>query len=49
VSYAGSVRELSVVIAAVLGWKWLGEPGGQHRVAASLLIFAGIALITWKG
>ncbi|MBI3014402.1 MAG: EamA family transporter [Candidatus Tectomicrobia bacterium] len=49
VSYAGSVRELSVVIAAILGWKWLGEPGGQRRVASALLIFAGIALITWKG
>jgi len=49
VSYAGSVREMSVVVAAFLGWKWLGESGGMRRVAAALLIFAGITLITWKG
>lgn len=49
VSYAGSVREMSVLIAVLLGWKGLGEPSGQRRLAAAVLIFAGIVLITWKG
>lgn len=46
VSYAGSVREMSVVVAVLLGWKRLGEPSGLRRRAAGL-IFTGIALVSW--
>ncbi|HYX50921.1 MAG TPA: EamA family transporter, partial [Ktedonobacteraceae bacterium] len=31
VSYAGSVREISVVFAAFVGWRWLGESFGVLR------------------
>ena len=45
VAYAGAVREISVVLAAWIGWRAAGESGGAARLAASLLIFMGIGLI----
>ncbi|MBT9586506.1 EamA family transporter [bacterium] len=45
VAYAGAVRELSVVLAAWIGWRVAGESGGSARLAASLMIFVGIGLI----
>lgn len=45
VSYAGAVREVSVVFASWLGWRLGAEPLGRNRVAASLLVFGGIVLI----
>jgi drug/metabolite transporter (DMT)-like permease len=45
VSYAGAIREVSIVFAALAGWKLLGEPMGRVRVIGSLVIFAGIVLI----
>ncbi len=44
-AYAGAVREISVVFAAWLGWKNLGETQGKRRVVAAALIFLGIFLI----
>ena len=49
VSYAGAVREVSVVFAALVGWRWLGEGFGGWRVAGALLIFAGILVIAIAG
>ena len=49
VSYAGSVREISVVFAAFLGWRWLGEDFGMIRVIGSIFIFAGILVIAVAG
>jgi drug/metabolite transporter (DMT)-like permease len=49
VSYAGAVREISVVFAALVGWRWLGEGFGGWRVAGALLIFAGILVIAVAG
>src|SRR5262249_61011865 len=31
VSYAGAIREISVVFAALVGWRWLGEGFGAVR------------------
>ncbi len=45
VSYAGALRESSVVIAAIAGWLWLGEGFGPLRTTGSVLIFTGILLI----
>jgi drug/metabolite transporter (DMT)-like permease len=45
VSYAGALREVSIVFAALAGRFLLGEPFGALRVAGSLLIFAGIVVI----
>ncbi|HEX6480503.1 MAG TPA: EamA family transporter [Ktedonobacteraceae bacterium] len=49
VSYAGSIREISVVFAAFLGWRWLGEDFGVIRVIGSIFIFAGILVIAVAG
>ena len=45
VSYGGAIREISVVFAAFIGWRWLGEGFGRGRVLGSILIFAGILMI----
>ena len=49
VSYAGSVREISVVFAALLGWRWLGEDFGLIRLIGAILIFTGIFVIAMAG
>ncbi|MGH2543236.1 MAG: EamA family transporter, partial [Ardenticatenaceae bacterium] len=49
VSYAGAVREVSVVFAALMGWLWLGERLGAIRVVGALVIFGGILLIAGTG
>lgn len=45
VSYAGALREVSVVFGALAGWKLLGESFGKLRVIAALLLFCGVILI----
>ena len=49
VSYAGSVREISVVFAAFVGWRWLGESFGAIRLVGTMFIFAGILVIAFGG
>jgi drug/metabolite transporter (DMT)-like permease len=49
VAYAGAVREISVVFAALVGWRWLGESFGAYRTVGALLIFAGIVIIAVFG
>ena len=49
VSYAGAIREVSVVFAAFLGWKLLNEELGAIRLIGSGLIFAGILVIALAG
>jgi len=49
VSYSGAIREMSVVIGAFLGWKFLGEKMGRMRVAGAIVIFAGILVIAVFG
>jgi drug/metabolite transporter (DMT)-like permease len=45
VSYAGAVREVSVVFGALAGWWFLKEGMGGIRVLGAFVIFAGIVLI----
>ena len=49
VSYVGPVREVSVVIGAWIGIRYLGEQGGSLRIAASILVALGIGLIAMFG
>lgn len=49
VSYAGAIREISVVLAALVGWRWLGEQFGILRTIGAVLIFAGIFVISLAG
>jgi len=48
-SYVGPVREISVVMSAWIGVRFLGERGGRGRIAAALSVAAGIALIALGG
>ena len=49
VSYAGAIREASIVLGALAGWLYLGEQFGRVRLAGSLVMFAGIVLIALAG
>jgi drug/metabolite transporter (DMT)-like permease len=49
VSYAGAIREVSVVMGAFAGWKFLGERLGGWRVVGAAVIFAGILVIAAWG
>jgi uncharacterized membrane protein len=45
VGYVVSLRECSVVLAAVIGWRFLGEASGPRRVAAACTVAAGVVLL----
>jgi drug/metabolite transporter (DMT)-like permease len=45
VSYAGAVREISIVFGALAGWKWMNEDFGARRTVGALLMFMGIVVI----
>jgi drug/metabolite transporter (DMT)-like permease len=49
VSYVGPVREVSVVIGAWIGVRFMAEQGGGLRIAASAIVATGIALIALRG
>lgn len=49
VSYSGAVREISVVMGAFAGWRFLGERLGGWRIAGAAIIFTGILLIALWG
>ena len=48
-SYAGAIREVSVVIGALAGWRLLGEKMGGVRLLGAAVIFAGILTIALFG
>jgi drug/metabolite transporter (DMT)-like permease len=48
-SYAGSIREVSVVFGAFAGWWFLKERLGAVRVLGAVIIFAGILIIALFG
>jgi drug/metabolite transporter (DMT)-like permease len=49
VSYVGAIREVSIVLAALVGWRWLGEGLGRVRLAGAALTFAGVLVIAAFG
>lgn len=49
VNYAGAIREVSIVFAAIMGWRWLGERFGAVRTAGAIVIVAGILVIAVAG
>ena len=48
-SYAGAVREVSVVFGALAGWWFLKEKMGGIRLLGAIIIFAGIMVIAVFG
>lgn len=49
ISYSGAIREVSVVLGAFAGWKFIGEKMGVRRLIGSVIIFIGILLIALLG
>lgn len=49
VSYSGAIREVSAVIGAFLGWKFLNEQMGGVRVIGSVIVFTGVMVIAIFG
>lgn len=45
VSYIAALRESSVVLAALLGWRVLREPYGGRRILASIVVALGLILL----
>lgn len=48
-NYSEAIREVSVVIGAFFGWRFLGEKMGGYRLLGAAVIFAGIVLIAIFG
>lgn len=48
-SYAGAIREVSVVFGAFAGWWFLKEKMGRMRIVGAVVIFAGIVVIAVLG
>jgi uncharacterized membrane protein len=49
ISYVGSIREVSIVFGALMGWRFLGEKFGLVRAIGAGIIFAGIVIIAILG
>lgn len=47
--YSGAIREVSAVIGAFLGWRFLKEQMGGIRVVGSVIVFAGVMAIAIFG
>jgi uncharacterized membrane protein len=48
-SYSGAIREVSAVIGAFLGWRFLNEQMGGVRVVGATIVFAGVMVIALFG
>ena len=48
-NYSEAIREVSVMLGAFAGWRFLGEKMGGYRVLGAVVIFAGILLIAIYG
>jgi drug/metabolite transporter (DMT)-like permease len=49
VGYVSALRESSVVLAALLGWRFLGEGDVRRRVIASGIVLAGLIMLVTLG
>ena len=49
VAAVAAIRETSVIFAALLGTRYLGEKMGGVRVASALLVAAGAVTIRFSG
>lgn len=48
-SYSGAIREVSAVIGAFLGWRFLKEEMGGIRLLGSVVVFVGVMVIAVFG
>lgn len=45
VGYVTALRETSVILAVLIGWRVLGEAQGRRRIAASSVVLGGVILL----
>lgn len=45
VGYVTALRESSVVLATLVGWRYLDEQGGRRRLVCALVVLAGLILL----
>jgi len=45
VGYVTALRESSVILAALAGWKYLGEGDHRRRITAALVVFGGLLIL----
>lgn len=45
IGYVTALRESSVVLAALAGWRLLGESDHRRRIAAALVVFSGLVVL----
>jgi drug/metabolite transporter (DMT)-like permease len=48
-SYSGAIREVSAVIGAFFGWRFLNEEMGGIRVVGATIVFMGVLVIAIFG
>lgn len=44
-AHVSALRETSVVIAALIGTRFLGEPFGRRRVLSAAVVVGGVVLL----
>ena len=44
-----ALRESSVVLAALIGWRFLGEGQAHRRLTASAVVLSGLVLLVTVG
>ena len=49
VGYVTALRESSVVLAALVGWKFLGEADARRRLTASAIVLVGLVVLVTVG
>jgi drug/metabolite transporter (DMT)-like permease len=49
VSYVAATREISIVFAALIGWRWLKEPFGRPRLLGAAAVSLGVAALVLFG
>lgn len=49
VGYVAALRESSVVLAALIGWRYLGEGDARRRMTASGIVLGGLVLLVTVG
>ena len=45
VGYVAALRESSVVLGALAGWRFLGEGDHRRRITAAVVVLAGLAIL----
>lgn len=49
VSYVAAAREMSIIIAGLVGWLWLKESFGSSRIVGAMLVSIGVAVLVVFG